>query len=813
MEIGTVRQVDIESEMQEAYLSYAMSVIVSRALPDARDGLKPVQRRILYAMHELGLRPDASYKKSARIVGEVLGKYHPHGDTAVYDTMARMAQDFSLRYPLVDGQGNFGSIDGDSPAAMRYTEARMAPIAVEMLTDIEKQTVDFGPNFDGTLDEPSVLPAAIPNLLVNGSAGIAVGMSTSIPPHNLGEVCDALVYMLDNWKGVDDIGVDDLMRFIQGPDFPTGGLVYRDREEREDALAYAYGSGRGRITVRARVHVEEMSRSRHRLVVTEIPYQINKSNMVERIATLVREGRIEGITDLRDESDRRGLRLVIELTRTVEPEQVLADLFKYTPLESTFSIILLALVDGEPRLLTLKKALLVYLEHRQEIITRRSRYDLERARERAHVLEGLLIALDNLDEVIDTIRRSRYVRTARSNLRRRFDLTETQADAILDMPLKRLAALERKKIEEEYKEKKEQIRYLTSLLRTPAKIRGVIRDELLALKERYGDPRRSQIVGAEAEVVTAEDLVPDLPVWVALTREGRVARTAGEDSPPRVPSRVKDPPLALLSASTRDTLYLFAASGEAAAYPIHLLPEGTAWRGEGKYAADLTQLTRRQEITAALVLPSPLSGYLFLASRLGVVKRVDLKELPGVGSEPFPVMGIADGDELRWVALTRGDDEIMLVTRAAQGIRFREDEVRPMGLPAGGVMGVKLADENDRVVAMAVVQARSDLFVVADDGRAKRTPLVDYPTQGRYGKGVIAAQFAGPGVGLAGADVVQSADPVVLVTQKGAAKTIRARSAPRQGRPTQGDSVIALRKGDRVIDAFCPRPRLEPDEE
>ncbi|HHH41589.1 MAG TPA: DNA topoisomerase 4 subunit A, partial [Chloroflexi bacterium] len=455
MTIGTVHPVDIEQEMRVAYLDYAMSVIVARALPDARDGLKPVQRRILYAMHGLGLRPDTPYKKSARIVGEVLGKYHPHGDAAVYEAMARMAQDFSLRYPLVDGQGNFGSVDGDRPAAMRYTEARLAPIALEMLSDLDKDTVDFAPNFDDTLQEPTVLPAAIPNLLVNGASGIAVGMSTSIPPHNLGEVCDALIHILDHWEEQDEITTQELLKFIKGPDFPTGGVIYRRAEEGgDDLIAQAYGQGRGKIVVQARAHIEEMSRSRSRIVITELPYQVNKSSLVERIARLVREGRLEGISDLRDESDRRGMRLVIELTRTAEPESVLSDLFRRTPLESTFSLILLALVDGEPRLLTLKKALLTYLDHRQVIVTRRTRYDLARARERAHILEGLLIALDNLDEVIATIRRSRTTDTARKNLRRKFKLSERQAQAILDMPLKRLAALERRKIQDEYKEKK-----------------------------------------------------------------------------------------------------------------------------------------------------------------------------------------------------------------------------------------------------------------------------------------------------------------------------------------------------------------------
>ncbi|HHS98415.1 MAG TPA: DNA topoisomerase 4 subunit A, partial [Chloroflexi bacterium] len=727
--------------------------------------------------------------------------YHPHGDAAVYDAMARMAQDFSLRYPLVDGQGNFGSIDGDSPAAMRYTEARLAPIAVEMLSDIQKDTVDFAPNFDDTLQEPTVLPAAIPNLLVNGASGIAVGMATSIPPHNLGEVCDGLIHLLDNWKRLDDVTVDELMQYIQGPDFPTGGVVYRRRGE-EDALAQAYGTGRGRITVRARVHVEEMSRSRHRLVVTELPYQVNKSNLVERIASLVREGRVEGITDVRDESDRRGMRLVIELSRTAEPEAVLADLFRLTPLETTFSLIFLALVDGEPRLLTLKRALLVYLEHRQEIVARRSRYDLERAKERAHILEGLLVALDHLDEVIEIIRRSRSAETAHKNLRRRFKLTAAQATAILDMPLKRLAALEQHKIEEEYKEKKRLIRHLTSLLKSPAKIRGVIREELLAVKEKYADPRRTQVVGAAADAVTGESLVPDLPVWVVVTHKGHVAYQADEGQPPRVPSRVKEPPLAVLGASTRHLLYLFTADGQAAAYPVHQLPKGVAWTGAGTHWADLTPLTRRQEVVAALVLPPSAEGYLFLATEGGTVKRVSLEDLPGVSADPFPVIGVGKGDRLARVVWTRGNEEVVLTTWAGRAIRFREETVRSMGLPAGGVKGIRLGGDGDRVVGLDVVRPRAALLVVSEDGHSKRTPLSEYPTQGRSGQGVVTARFTAPDVGLAGAVAVHAGDPVVLVTEKGAAKTIRARSVPQMGRPTRGKEVIALRKGDRVSDVF-----------
>jgi DNA gyrase subunit A len=816
MEIGTVRQVNIQDEMQEAYLDYAMSVIVARALPDARDGLKPVQRRILYAMHDMGIRPGTPYKKSARIVGEVLGKYHPHGDSAVYDAMARMSQDFSLRYPLVDGQGNFGSIDGDSPAAMRYTEARLAPIAMELLQDLDKDTVDFVENFDGTLHEPTVLPAAIPNLLVNGASGIAVGMSTSIPPHNLGEVCDALVYILDHWKEQDDVTVEDLMRFIQGPDFPTGGVIYRRREEGgDDVMAHAYAQGRGKLTMRALAHVEEMSRSRSRIVVTELPYQVNKTTLIERIAQLVRDERVEGITDLRDESDRHGMRLVIELTRTVKPQDVLAELFQHTQMEWTFSFIMLALVDGEPRRLSLKKALMTYLDHRQVVITRRSQYELAKAKARAHILEGLLVALDQLDEVIDTIRRSRYVRTARTNLERKFKLSEAQAQAILDMPLKRLAALERKNIEEEYKEKKKLIDHLEGLLRSPQKIRAAIREELLLMKEQYGDPRRTQVADFGKEQLTAADLIPDEPVWIGVSRGGLVGRTPDDGSaPPRVLSRPEDAPVALLGASTRDTLYLFTADGQAATLPAHQLPEGVAWEGQGTHYADLTPLSRRDTVVAALALPPEVSReerewYLFLTTRQGVVKRVALEDLPGVSIEAFTVMGVDEEDALGWAVWTHGDGEVLLLSAAGQAIRFEEAEVRAMGLPAGGVMGIKLQDEEDGVVGMAVVQPRSDLFVVTSDGNAKRTPLSEYSTQGRYGRGLITIRFSGEHARLGGGCVLQADDPVIMVTERGAAKTIRAHNAPRMGRATQGDEIIALRENDVVVDAFIPRAPIE----
>ncbi|HND48707.1 MAG TPA: DNA topoisomerase 4 subunit A, partial [Anaerolineales bacterium] len=510
MELGIVRKIDIDSEMQQAYLDYAMSVIVSRALPDARDGMKPVQRRILYAMYDMGIRSDSPYKKSARIVGEVLGKYHPHGDSSVYEAMARLAQDFSMRTMLVDGQGNFGSVDGDPPAAMRYTEARLTSAALDILNDLNKNTVDFTANFDDTLEEPSVLPAAIPNLLVNGATGIAVGMATSIPPHNLSEVVDALVFMLERWEKLDDIDVEQLMKFVKGPDFPTGGLIIE--EKGDEGIESAYGSGRGRITVQAKAHIEEMERGKSRIIVSELPYMVNKASLIERIAELARDGHLEGLSDLRDESDRQGMRIVLELTKNADPNFVLRDLYKRTPMQTTFSINLLALVDGEPRTLTLKQALRVYLEHRLTVIKRRAEFDLEKAKARAHILEGYLVALKNLDEIIELIRSAPDVETARAKLMKRYKLTEIQANAILDMQLRRLAALERKKIETEYKEVTAIIKELTTLLKTPKLMRGVVADELQKVKAAYGDRRRTQVVsvkeGGTAKALTTNDLLP-----------------------------------------------------------------------------------------------------------------------------------------------------------------------------------------------------------------------------------------------------------------------------------------------------------------
>ncbi|MDY7039557.1 MAG: DNA gyrase subunit A [Chloroflexota bacterium] len=811
MEIGTVRRVDIEQEMQTAYLDYAMSVIVSRALPDVRDGLKPVHRRILYAMHDMGLQPGTPYRKSARIVGEVLGKYHPHGDAAVYDAMARMAQDFSLRYPLVDGQGNFGSVDGDAPAAMRYTEARMHDMGREMLADIGKDTVDFGPNFDGTLQEPSAVPSNLPNLLINGASGIAVGMATNIPPHNLGEVCDALAYMIDNYRRMDDIAVDDLMRFIHGPDFPTGGVVYRYREDGDnvvDAVRAAYAVGRGRFTVQAKAHIEEMSRGRHRIVVTELPYQTNKTNLIERIAELVRSGRIEGVADLRDESDRRGMRLVIELTRTVEPRDVLGQLFRLTPLQNTFGANMVALVDGEPRLLPLKKALEYYIEHRREIVTRRSRFELERAKHRAHVLEGLLIALSNLDEVIATIRRSRTVDSARKNLRRKFKLTEVQAQAILDMPLRRLAALERKKIEQEYKEKQKLIRHLQSLLRSTKKILGVVKDELLEMKERYGDARRTQIVERERGELTTRDLIPEEEVLVTITRRGQVRLGSPAQSRTLIAGRGKDVVVHRWQANSSDDFYLFTADGLSARLPAHQIPN-LEMRPRSTDLDELCPLLKEHNLSTVLALPhyadaAPPAGYLLTVTRKGKIKRSTLAEfISAVSKDEMVIMGVDQDDELAWAHVSTGDQEIMLVTQQGKAIRFSEDEVRPMGLTAGGVMGIKLSAD-DQLVGADLVQSRASLLVVSSAGCGKWTSLADYPTQRRYGGGVVTYSPNTKTGELVGARVVKGQDEVWLISARGKVKRLRVRNAPRMGRATQGKVLWKLPDKDQVVELMMP---------
>ena len=805
MDLGTIRKIDIDNEMQQSYLDYAMSVIVARALPDARDGLKPVQRRILYAMYDMGIRADSSYKKSARIVGEVLGKYHPHGDSAVYEAMARMAQDFSMRTLLVDGQGNFGSVDGDPPAAMRYTEARLTPAALDILFDLHKNTVQFNPNFDDTLEEPSVLPAALPNLLVNGATGIAVGMATSIPPHNLGEIIDAIIYMLDRWEKLDDIDVEQLMKFVQGPDFPTGGLIVMDSKE-ENPIESAYGSGRGRVTVQAKAHVEEMERGKNRIIVTELPYMVNKSSLIERIANLARDGYLEGLSDLRDESDRQGMRIVLEMTKNADPDVVLRELYKRTPMQTTFSINLLALVDGEPRTLTLKQALRVYVEHRLTVIKRRAEFDLDKAKARAHILEGYLVALKNLDEIINLIRSASDVETARGKLMKRFKLTELQATAILDMQLRRLAALERKKIETEYKEVTGIINELTKLLKSPKLMRGVVADELLKVKSLYADRRRTQIVDMAqkgktgGKSLTASDVMPKQQIWIGVTADGLVSRTVDEKEPKHSGN---DAPRWLVKASTSDTVFFVSKSGRAAAVAVHVIPQAEKL-SQGSLFYKVSPLQETDSLAAVFALPSrksalPEETCVITTTRFGMIKKSLVSELPGPSAQTFVLVRVNEGDRLIEVGLTDNKKkDIMLVTAGGMAIRFKEDDVRPMGLVAAGVNGMKL-DDKDEVVGVEILPTEGEIFLLASDGKAKRVPETDFPKQGRYGKGVIAWELSGK-TKLVGVVADKPNHMATIHLSKGAPKSTRLDAAGlRKRASTKGDVVVEVKPGEEVV--------------
>jgi DNA gyrase subunit A len=818
-DFGTVQPIDIEREMRSAYLDYAMSVIVSRALPDAHDGLKPVQRRILYAMHDLGLRPERPHKKSARIVGEVLGKYHPHGDLAVYNAMARMAQDFSLRYPLVDGQGNFGSIDGDNPAAMRYTEARLDQIAGELLLDIDKGTVDWVENFDGSLQEPQVLPARLPNLLINGSAGIAVGMATNIPPHNLIEVCNALHHLIDHWDTPDDVTLDDLMKYVKGPDFPTGGVIVG-----REGIVQAYATGRGRIVVRARAEFEEMEGDRHRIVVTEIPYQLNKTTLLERIAELVRSDRLTSISDLRDESDRRGLRIVIELKRGTQPRKALNRLFKYTPLQSTFGAQMLALVDNEPLLLSLKRALQHYVEHRRDVLIRRTRYELEKAQHRAHILEGLLTALDNLDAVIQTIRQSPDVSTARERLTDRFSLTDVQAEAILNMPLRRLAALERQKIEDEYAELSERIGYLQTLLASPHEILKLIKDDLNELKEQYGDERRTQIVLGTANL-EEEDLVAQEEVLVSITEHGYIKRVPmdvyrtqrrGGRGVIGVDTGERDAVLHFFPAHTLDSILFFSDHGKVYQKRAYEIPSAGR-TAEGELLVGLINLDADEQITALVAVPSfEEDGYLSMFTRLGRVKRTKLTEFEDVRPSGLIAMRLEQGDELGWVRRTQGGQELVLVTERGRALRFRENDVRPVGRNAMGVYAIKL-ELGDRVVSASVVDPQADLLTVTTKGYGKRTPLSAFRVQGRYTKGLLCFKGKDAGV-VAAARVVHPEDEVTFITAGGIALRTHAHEISQQRRTTRGVMVMDLKEGDEIAsvavlsdEQLTDQPRMTQD--
>jgi len=803
MDIGTVQNVDIDDQMRAAYLDYAMSVIVSRALPDARDGLKPVHRRILYAMHDMGMRSNTPYRKSARIVGEVLGKYHPHGDTAVYDAMVRMAQVFSMRYLLVDGQGNFGSIDGDAPAAMRYTEARLGRMAEENLTDIEQDTVDFIDNFDGSLQEPSVLPARLPNLLLNGSAGIAVGMATNIPPHNLNEVATAITHMIDHYDDMDEVSVEDLLEIIPGPDFPTGGVIVGDQGIRQ-----AYSTGRGRIVMRGLAHIEEMGTNRHRVVITEIPYQLNKTTLIERIADLARSGKLGGISDLRDESDRRGMSIIVELKRGTQPKKLLNQLYKFTPLQSTFGAQLLALVDGEPRLLSLKRALRIYIEHRIVVITRRTQFQLDKARARAHILEGLLKALAHLDEVIQTIRQSPDVETAKERLITRFSLSEIQAQAILDMQLRRLAALERQKIEDEYKEVTERIAFLEDLLAHPKKILDLIKTDLEELVEKYGDERRTRIAHEASEDFNEEDLVADEAVLISITERGYIKRMSAKSFRSQRrggrgvtghATRDEDEVLMLFPARTLDTILFFSDRGKVYAEKAYQIPDADR-TGRGIPIVNVLSTNVGETITATVAVPDfDNAAYCTMATRMGRAKRVALSELKAVRPSGLIAMSLREDDALGWVRLTSGDDEIILVTERGQALRFSEGVVRAMGRQAGGVTGIKLRGD-DRLASMEVIEPGGELLQVTTKGYGKRTPLSAYPSKGRATGGVLTISKKGlDQVGkIAAARVVQEADELTIISRNGVVLRTKVNQISQAGRATRGVRIMDIKDGDTV---------------
>ncbi len=800
---GNIEPIDIDVQMRSAYLDYAMSVIVARALPDARDGMKPVHRRILYSMHELGIRSNSSYKKSARIVGEVLGKYHPHGDSAVYESMARMAQDFSMRYLLVDGQGNFGSVDGDAPAAMRYTEARLQKMAEEMLADLDKNTVDFGPNFDDSLQEPLVLPARVPNLLLNGASGIAVGMATNIPPQNLRELSAAINHLIENYDKIDDVTVEDLMKFVQGPDFPTGGMIVGT-----EGIISAYGTGRGRIVMRGIAHIEETKAGRYQINITEIPYQVNKSTLIERIAELVRDDKIDQISDLRDESDKRGMSIVIELKRGAQPKKVLNQLYKYTALQSTFGVQLLALVDGEPRTLSLKRLLQIFIEHRQVVITRRSQFELEKAKARQHILDGYLIALSNIDAIIKVIREAEDVDTAKANLMKKFKLSELQAQAILDMQLRRLAALERWKIEEEHKQVSETIKYLEDLLAHPKKILALIKDDMNEIAEKYGDERRTRIAADAQENIHDEDLIPDESVLISLTERGYIKRVAATvfKSQSRGGRGVKghttkeeDEVVMLIPARSHDTMLFFSDKGKVYSEKVYQIPDLDR-ATKGIPLVNILALGPNEKITAAMSVRdfSPNTFCMMMTWR-GRIKRVSMEEFASVRPSGLIALSLDEGDSLGWARLTTGKDEIIIVTENGQALRFSETKVRAMGRQAAGVNGIKLKP-NDVVTSMDVIEKDGTLLVVTTKGFGKQTPLKEYAPKGRATSGIATIdQKAIKEIGkIAAARVVQKDDDLTIMTANGVAIRLKLKDVKQSGRATKGVHLIKPQEGDSV---------------
>ncbi len=808
MDIGNVRTASIESEMRQSYLDYAMSVIVQRALPDARDGLKPVHRRVLYAMHQMGMRSNARYRKSAGIVGEVIKNWHPHSDQAAYDTLVRMAQTFSLRYPLVDGQGNFGSIDGDGAAAMRYTEARMTAIAEELMADINKNTVDEYPNYDATLMQPTVLPSRIPNLLINGSAGIAVGMATNVPPHNLGEICDAVTYLIDNPEAT----VEDLIAVVPGPDFPTGGTILG-----REGIHAAYATGRGRVVIRAKAFIEEMDRgNRSQIVVTELPYQVNKANLLERIADMVRDGKLDGISNLRDESDRSGMRMVIELKRDAQPRKVLNNLFKHTALQQTFGVNMLALVERgtQPRILTLKRALQEFIGHRQEVLTRRTEYELERARHRAHILEGLKIALDNIDEVINTIRRSRTTDSARRNLMKAFKLSEIQANAILDMRLARLAALERQKIENEYKEVMAEIGRLETLLANPELILGLIKDDMTELQEKYGDERRTRIQNVSGEM-SEEDLIPEVDVLVTITNRGYVKRIAedtyrtqrrGGRGVTGLTMRDEDGIQHILSANSHDSLLVFTNRGRVYQIKVYELPDGGR-TAKGLPIVNVINMQPDEKVATLLKVRNHDPGqFLFFTTRQGRVKRTSLDQFRQVRSNGLLALNLDDTDELAWVKITNGECDVIMVTQKGMSIRFHESDARAMGRTAAGVIGIRM-DDGDRVIAFDVIEDDRDLLVVSELGMGKRTAIDQYRSQSRGGKGIQAMKLTDRTGDIVAAGMVTDENAIMLMNTSGIAIRISARNVSRIGRATQGVRLMKLGADEHVASMTLIEPK------
>jgi DNA gyrase subunit A len=822
LEIGTVSTIDINQEMRNSYLDYAMSVIVSRALPDARDGLKPVHRRILYAMHDMGIRSNGPHRKSARIVGEVLGKYHPHGDSSVYDAMVRMAQNFSMRYMLVDGQGNFGSIDGDGAAAMRYTEARLASISNELLEDIDKETVDFVANFDDSLSEPELLPARLPNLLLNGSSGIAVGMATNIPPQNLTELCQAIIFLIDRQDDVDDVTLEELMQFVTGPDFPTGGIIVGN-----EGVRNAYATGRGRIIVRAVATVEEMPSNpdRQRINITEIPFQVNKSMLIERIAELVNKGVITEISDLRDESDRQGISIVVELKRGTQPMKVLNQLYKHTSLQTTFGVQMLALVDKQPHLLSLKRALQIHIDHRVEVITRRTDFELDKALKRQHVLEGLLIAMDHLDEVIETIRRSPNADAAGEQLMERFGLTEVQATAILNMQLRRLAALERQKIEEEYREINERIEYLRGLLADKTKILALIKEDLLELIEKYGDERRTQIaIGLDPEL-NIEDLIQDEDVLISITQRGYIKRTPitayriqqrGGKGLIGMGTRGEDELEHLFAAGTLNSILFFSDRGKVYSEKAYYIPE-MGRTSKGTSLMNILPLMPEEKITAALAIHDfEDAEYLTMITRKARIKRVAVSAFKNVRSTGLIAINLDEVDSLGWVKPTVGGQNLILVSEQGKAIRFSEEDVRPMGRAAAGVNAMRL-DDWDRVAGADVVTPGDDLLVITEKGRGKRTPLDEYRRQNRYGQGVRAMVLDPDLTGrIVSARVVTHGDEVTCISSTGIILRTATDTISQQGRSTRGVRVMDLRDGDSVASVAVIREgrlsRVDEDE-